>query len=91
MLIEDVPGVGKTTLAKVIAKTLGCSFPWIQFTPDLMPADIIGISVYDKGRDEFVYRPGPVMSQIVLADEINRLLPGPSQVCLKPWKRDRFP
>ncbi|HHU29995.1 MAG: MoxR family ATPase [Bacillota bacterium] len=75
LLIEDVPGVGKTTLAKVIAKTLGCSFSRIQFTPDLMPADIIGISVYDKGRDEFVYRPGPVMSQIVLADEINRTSP----------------
>ena len=91
LLIEDVPGVGKTTLAKVIAKTLGCSFSRIQFTPDLMPADIIGISVYDKGRDEFVYRPGPVMSQIVLADEINRTSPRTQSSCLKPWKRDRFP
>lgn len=75
VLIEDVPGVGKTTLANALAKSLGCSFARIQFTPDLMPSDILGISVYDKSRDSFVYRPGPVMHQLILADEINRTSP----------------
>lgn len=75
LLIEDVPGVGKTTLVKTLAKTLGCSFARIQFTPDLMPSDIVGLSVYDKKRGDFVFKPGPVMSQIILADEINRTSP----------------
>jgi len=75
LLIEDVPGVGKTTLVKAFAKTLGCTFTRIQFTPDLMPADIIGISVYDRAGEKFVFKPGPIMSQIVLADEINRTSP----------------
>jgi MoxR-like ATPase len=75
LLIEDVPGVGKTTLAKTFAKTLGCTFSRIQFTPDLMPADIIGISVYDRNSEKFIYKPGPIMSQVVLADEINRTSP----------------
>jgi MoxR-like ATPase len=75
LLIEDVPGVGKTTLVKTLAKTLGCSFKRIQFTPDLMPSDIVGLSVYDKDRGEFRFKPGPIMSQIVLADEINRTSP----------------
>ncbi|HHX75046.1 MAG TPA: MoxR family ATPase, partial [Firmicutes bacterium] len=72
---EDVPGVGKTTLVNAIARTLGCSFTRIQFTPDLMPADILGISVYDRQSGTFTYRPGPIMHQIVLADEINRTSP----------------
>ncbi len=75
LLIEDVPGVGKTTLVKALATTLGCSFKRIQFTPDLMPSDIIGLSLYDKDRGEFVFKPGPIMSQVVLADEINRTSP----------------
>ncbi len=75
ILIEDVPGVGKTTLAKAFARTLGCTFSRIQFTPDLMPADIIGISVYDRAEGKFVYKPGPIMSQVVLADELNRTSP----------------
>ncbi|NLM52401.1 MAG: MoxR family ATPase [Firmicutes bacterium] len=75
ILIEDVPGVGKTTLAHALAKTLGCSFARIQFTPDLMPADVIGISVFEQNSGQFVYRPGPIMHQIVLADEINRTSP----------------
>lgn len=75
VLIEDVPGVGKTTLVKALAKTLGCTFKRIQFTPDLMPSDIVGLSVYDKPKGEFIFKPGPIMSQIVLADEINRTSP----------------
>lgn len=75
LLIEDVPGVGKTTLVKALAATLGCSFKRIQFTPDLMPSDIIGLSLYDQEKGEFVFKPGPIMSQIVLADEINRTSP----------------
>ncbi len=75
LLIEDVPGTGKTTLSKVMAKTLGCTFKRIQFTPDLMPSDILGLSVYDRQKGEFIFKPGPVMSQFVLADEINRTSP----------------
>ncbi len=75
LLIEDVPGVGKTTLVKALAKTMGCTFKRIQFTPDHMPSDILGVSIYDKTRGEFMFKPGPIMSQIVLADEINRTSP----------------
>ena len=75
VLIEDVPGIGKTTVAKDIAKSLGCSFKRIQFTPDLLPSDITGISYFNQRASDFEFRPGPVMSQIVLADEINRATP----------------
>ena len=75
VLIEDVPGVGKTVLAKAIARSLGCSFKRIQFTPDLLPSDVTGVSIYNQKSSEFEYRPGPVMAQIVLADEINRATP----------------
>ena len=75
VLIEDVPGIGKTTLAKTLARSLGCTFQRIQFTPDLLPSDITGVSVYNQKTAEFVYRPGPIMAQIVLADEINRAGP----------------
>jgi MoxR-like ATPase len=75
VLIEDVPGVGKTVLAKSLARSLDCSFSRIQFTPDLLPTDITGVSVYNQKSGEFEYRPGPVMTQIVLADEINRASP----------------
>ena len=75
LLIEDVPGTGKTTLAKAMAAVLGCSYKRIQFTPDLMPSDIIGLSIYDRKEGRFVFQPGPVVSQFVLADEINRTSP----------------
>ena len=75
LLIEDVPGTGKTLLAKAIARSLGCSFRRIQFTPDLLPADVTGLSIYNQKTQEFEFRPGPIMAQIVLADEINRATP----------------
>ncbi len=75
VLFEDVPGIGKTTLAKALARSLGCSFQRIQFTPDLLPSDITGISFYNQKSGEFAFRPGPLLSQIVLADEINRATP----------------
>ena len=75
ILIEDVPGVGKTTLAKTLAKTLGCTFKRIQFTPDLLPADITGTSIYNQKTGEFEFRRGPIFAQFVLADEINRATP----------------
>jgi len=75
VLIEDVPGTGKTVLAKSIAKSLGCSFRRIQFTPDLLPSDVTGLSIYNQKTQEFEFRPGPIMSQVVLADEINRATP----------------
>ena len=75
ILIEDVPGVGKTMLARSLAKSLGCSFKRIQFTPDMLPSDVTGVSIYNQNTREFEYRPGPLMVQIVLADEINRATP----------------
>jgi MoxR-like ATPase len=75
ILIEDVPGVGKTMLAKSISTSIGCSFKRIQFTPDLLPSDIVGVSIYNQSSGEFQFRPGPVMSQVVLVDEINRATP----------------
>jgi MoxR-like ATPase len=75
LLIEDVPGTGKTVLAKAIARSLGCSFRRIQFTPDLLPSDVTGLSIYNQKTQEFEFRPGPIMAQIVLADEINRATP----------------
>ena len=75
ILVEDVPGTGKTVLAKAIAKSLGCSFKRIQFTPDLLPSDVTGVSIFNQRTSQFEFRPGPVMTQIVLADEINRATP----------------
>ena len=75
ILVEDVPGVGKTMLAKSLAASLGCHFKRIQFTPDLLPSDITGISIYNQSTGQFEFRPGPVMAQVVLADEINRATP----------------
>jgi len=75
MLIEDVPGIGKTVLAKSIARSLGCTFRRIQCTPDLMPSDITGTYIFNQKTADFVFRPGPIMAQVVLADEINRATP----------------
>ena len=75
VLLEDVPGIGKTTLAKSLARSLGASFQRIQFTPDLLPSDVTGVSVFNQKTGDFEFRPGPVMSQILLADEINRSSP----------------
>ena len=75
ILIEDVPGIGKTTLARALTSSLACSFKRIQFTPDLMPSDITGIHYYNLKKGEFEFRPGPIIAQVVLADEINRATP----------------
>jgi MoxR-like ATPase len=75
LLIEDVPGVGKTMLARSLAKSLGCTFSRIQFTPDMLPSDVTGVSIFNQVSREFEFRSGPVMAQIVLADEINRATP----------------
>ncbi len=75
VLLEDVPGTGKTTLARALAASLGCTYRRIQFTPDLLPSDVTGLSWFNQKAQEFEFRPGPIMSQIVLADEINRATP----------------
>lgn len=75
LLIEDVPGVGKTTLSHALARSLGLQFARVQFTSDLLPSDLIGVSVYERQQDRFVFHPGPVFSQVLLADEINRAGP----------------
>ena len=75
ILIEDVPGVGKTILARSLARSLGCSFNRIQFTPDMLPSDVTGVSIFNQVNHQFEFRPGPIMAQVVLSDEINRATP----------------
>src|ERR1700716_2007963 len=75
LLIEDVPGVGKTTLAHTLAQVLGLEWRRLQFTSDLLPADVVGVSVFDRPTQQFQFRPGPVFTQLLLADEINRASP----------------
>ena len=75
VLIEDVPGVGKTVLAKAVARSIGASFKRLQFTPDLLPSDVTGVSIFDPKQSRFEFRPGPIFAQLVLADEINRATP----------------
>jgi MoxR-like ATPase len=75
LLIEDVPGVGKTMLARSLARSLGCSFNRLQFTPDMLPSDVTGVSIFNQLTNRFEFRPGPIMAQVVLADEINRATP----------------
>jgi MoxR-like ATPase len=76
ILVEDVPGIGKTTLSKALAQSLGCTFKRIQFTPDLMPNDVVGVNFFNQRTSEFEFRPGPIVSQVLLADEINHALYG---------------
>src|SRR3990170_614359 len=75
LLLEDVPGVGKTVLARSLARSSGCLFSRIQFTPDLLPTDVTGVSIYNQKTGDFQFRPGPILSQVILADEINRATP----------------
>ncbi len=75
LLIDDVPGVGKTTLAHALARTFGLQFSRVQFTSDLMPSDLSGVSIYERGKEAFVFHPGPIFAQVLLADEINRASP----------------
>ncbi|MEZ4615698.1 MAG: AAA family ATPase [Caldilineaceae bacterium] len=81
LLIEDVPGVGKTMLARTIARSIGCAFRRIQFTPDMLPSDVTGVSIYNQKTQEFEFRSGPIFAQIVLTDEINALRPRPNLRC----------
>jgi MoxR-like ATPase len=90
VLIEDVPGVGKTVLAKAIARSIGCSFKRIQFTPDLLPSDVTGVSIYNQSSGSFEYRPGPVVAQIVLADEINRATPKTQSALLEAMEESQI-
>jgi MoxR-like ATPase len=83
LLLEDVPGVGKTLLAKAVARSLSCAFNRIQFTPDLLPSDLLGTSVYHQGTGAFVFQPGPVFTNVVLADEINRATPRTQRALLE--------
>ncbi len=90
LLIEDVPGVGKTILARSLAKSLGCSFSRIQFTPDMLPSDVTGISIFNQVSREFEFRSGPVMAQVVLADEINRATPKTQSALLEAMQEQQI-
>src|SRR5256885_3752165 len=91
ILVEDVPGTGKTVLAKALARSLGCSFRRIQFTPDLLPSDVTGVSIFNQRTNTFEFRPGPVMSQVVLADEINRATPKTQSALLESMTGHQWP
>ena len=90
MLIEDVPGVGKTVLTKAIARSIGCTFKRIQFTPDLLPSDITGVSIYNQKSGNFEFRPGPIIAQIVLADEVNRATPKTQSALLEAMEESQI-
>ena len=90
IIIEDVPGVGKTMLAKSLAASIGCSIRRIQFTPDLLPSDVTGISIYNQNKAEFEFRQGPLMSQLVLADEINRATPKTQSALLEAMEESQI-
>ena len=91
LLIEDVPGVGKTTLAKALARSIDCTVRRIQFTPDLLPCDVTGVSVYDMQTREFEFQPGPIFANIVLATRSTAPRPRPSRRCWRPWRSARSP
>jgi MoxR-like ATPase len=90
VLFEDVPGIGKTMLAKSLARSLNCSFQRIQFTPDLLPSDITGITFYNQKTGEFAFRPGPLLAQVVLADEINRATPRTQSALLEAMEEQQI-
>jgi len=90
VLIEDVPGVGKTVLTKAIACSIGCSFKRIQFTPDLLPSDVTGTSIFNQKTSNFEFRPGPIIAQIVLADEINRATPKTQSALLEAMEESQI-
>jgi len=89
VLIEDVPGVGKTVLAKALAKSIDCSFSRIQLTPDLLPGDLLGVSIFNSVRGEFEFKPGPIFANIVLADEINRTTPRTQSALLEAMSEEQ--
>lgn len=89
LLIEDVPGVGKTTLAHALARSLGLRFSRVQFTADLMPSDLVGVSIYERGREGFVFHPGPVFTEVLLADEINRASPRTQSALLEAMEENQ--
>ena len=90
VLIDDVPGVGKTVLAKSLSISLGCSFKRIQFTPDLLPSDVLGVSVYNQHTGDFDFRPGPIMAQVLLADEVNRGTPKTQSALLEAMEESQI-
>ncbi|MEA2624750.1 MAG: MoxR-like ATPase [Candidatus Binatota bacterium] len=90
LLIEDVPGVGKTTLASALARSIGCTFQRIQFTSDLLPSDLLGVSIYDRGTQQFVFKEGPIFHQLVLADEINRTTPRTQSALLEAMNENQI-
>lgn len=90
ILIEDVPGVGKTMMARALSKAIGCSFSRIQFTPDMLPSDVTGVSIYNQSNNEFEFRPGPILAQIVLADEINRATPKTQSALLEAMEEQQM-
>ncbi len=89
LLIEDIPGVGKTTLAQALAKIMGLNYTRIQCTSDLLPADIVGVSIYDKREQQFSFQPGPIFSQMVLSDELNRATPRTQSALLEAMEERR--
>ncbi|MEM8875424.1 MAG: MoxR family ATPase [Planctomycetota bacterium] len=89
VLVEDVPGVGKTVLSKAIAKSIDCKFSRIQLTPDMLPADVLGVSVFNSGSNDFEFKPGPVFANIVLADEINRTTPRTQSALLEAMSEEQ--
>lgn len=90
LLIEDVPGVGKTMLAKSLARSVGCSFKRIQFTPDLLPSDVTGVSIFNQKSQQFEFRAGPIVAQVVLADEINRATPKTQSALLEAMEEQQI-
>ena len=89
LLIDDVPGVGKTMLARSLAQSIGCSLGRIQFTPDMLPSDVTGVSIFNQVENDFQFRPGPILSEIVLADEINRATPKTQSALLEAMQEGR--